>query len=241
MRGSGVTIGEDSECFDWAEWRKGVACEIDLCTDMELVRLRRREGESYERGMESDVFLGKMGEMRAGGPHIPCKVSRSKEGGKCHTESRFEVDPFFVIVDLTDHAEEDVVRKGIPDSLGAPTVNALPTLEDEGNTSVVDSGGIDPRQEVEGSDGAKVAFSSGWSDGGHEIGDPVSGCGERRWEGAISESLAEGCVFLEDFLVVALSACCEGVAKKELSLRRKSDGRGSFETCRPRLASLSSS
>ena len=128
--------------------------------------------------MEIDVFPGKMGEMRVGGPRIPCKVSRSKEGGKCHTESRFEVDPFFVIVDLMDHAEEDVIRKGIPDSLGAFAVNSLSTLEDEGDASILDSRGIDPCEEMEGSDGAKVAFSSGWSDGGHEISDPVSGCGE---------------------------------------------------------------
>jgi hypothetical protein len=128
--------------------------------------------------MESDVFPGKMGEMRAGGPRIPCKVSKSKEGSKCHTESRFDVDPFFVIVDLTDHAEEDVVNEGIPDSLGALAVNSLPTLEDKGNTSVVDSRGIDSREGMESSDGTKVAFSGGWPDGGHEIGDPVSGCWE---------------------------------------------------------------
>jgi hypothetical protein len=128
--------------------------------------------------MESDVFPGKMGEMRACGPCIPCKVSRSKEGGKCHTESRFDVDPFFVVVDLTDHVEEDVVRKGVPDSLSAFTVNSLPTLEYEGDTRVVDSRGIDPCQEMEGSDGAKIAFSGGWPDGGHKISDPVSGCRE---------------------------------------------------------------
>src|SRR5271163_4333920 len=103
--------------------------------------------------MESDVFPREMGEMGARGPCIPCKVSRSKEGGKCHTESRFDIDPFFVIVDLTDHAEEDVVSKGIPDSLDAFAVNSLPTFEDKGDTSVVESGGIDPRQEMEGSDG----------------------------------------------------------------------------------------
>jgi len=119
------------------------------------------------------MFPGKMGEMRAWGPRIPCKVSRSNEGSKCHTESRFNVDPFFVIVDLTDHAEEDVVRKGIPDSLGPFTVTSLPTLEYEGDTRVVDSGGIDPCQEMEGSDGAKIAFSGGWPGGGQEISDPV--------------------------------------------------------------------
>jgi hypothetical protein len=58
------------------------------------------------------VLLGKMGEMRAGGPCIPCKVSRSKEGCKCRTESRLDVDPFFVVVDFADHPEENVVTEG---------------------------------------------------------------------------------------------------------------------------------
>src|SRR5579859_5592869 len=106
-----------------------------------------------------------MGEMRARGPCIPSKVSRSKESGECHTESRFDVDAFFVIVDLTDHMEEDVISKGIPDSLGAFAVNSLSTLEDEGDASILDSRGIDPCEEMEGSDGAKVAFSGGWLDG----------------------------------------------------------------------------
>jgi hypothetical protein len=99
-----------------------------------------------------------------------------KEGGKCHTESRLDVDPFFVIVDLTDHPEKNIVSKGVPDSLGAFAVNSFPTFEDEGDLRVVDSGGIEPFKGMEGPDGTKVAFGSGRLDGGHEIHDPVSSC-----------------------------------------------------------------
>jgi hypothetical protein len=180
--------------------------------------------------MEGDVLSGKMGEMRGGGPRIPCKVSRSKEGGKCHTESRLDVNPFFVIVDLTDHPEEDVVSKGVPDPFGAFAMDSFATFEDEGDPGVIDSRGIEPCEEMEGTDGIEIAFGGGRLNGRHEICDPVSGCCERRGERAISKLPAEGCVFLEDFLVVALSACREGVAKKELSLRCKSDGLGRLET-----------
>jgi hypothetical protein len=58
------------------------------------------------------------------------------------------VEPFFVIVDLTDHVEEDVIGKGIPDSLGAFAVYSFPTPDDEGDPSIVDSRGIDSRQAV---------------------------------------------------------------------------------------------
>jgi hypothetical protein len=126
--------------------------------------------------MEGHVHPGKVGEMRAGGPRIPYKVSRSNEGSKYHTESRLDVDPFFVIVYLTDHPEEDVVSKGESDSLGDFAVDSFSTLEDEGDSSVVDSRGIDPCKGMEDSDSAKVAFGSGGLDGGHEICDPVSGC-----------------------------------------------------------------
>jgi hypothetical protein len=70
VRGSGVTVEEHPERFYRAEWRKRVACEIDIRTDAKSIRLRRREGESHRGGIENDVFACKMREMRAGGPRI---------------------------------------------------------------------------------------------------------------------------------------------------------------------------
>jgi hypothetical protein len=73
-------------------------------------------------------------------------------------------------------AEEDVVRKGIPDSLGTFAVYTFPPSEHKGDASIVDSRRIDPCFEVEGTEGTEVALGSRWFDGGHEISDPVCRC-----------------------------------------------------------------
>jgi hypothetical protein len=79
-------------------------------------------------------------------------------------------------VDLTDHPDEDVVCEGVSNSFGTFAMDPFPTFENERDSCIIDSTGIESCKGMEGSKGAEVTFGSGRFDGGHEVRNPVGRC-----------------------------------------------------------------
>jgi|SRR5271156_366089 len=172
------------------------------------------------------MFSGEMKAMGIRGPHIPCKFSRSKEGGKTHAEGSLDVETFFVVVDFLNHSEEDVGGNWISDSFRSLPVDTSSSLNDEVKPFVLKCSNRFPSPNMEGFESTEIGFCRGGFNGREELSKPVGYCfdGGGVWD--VSIFSAERFVRFEDLFMIPPRAGSEGVVNKECSFWRKSAGRG---------------